>query len=57
MINMVQPLNLMCFSVVCFVGVFCTSKIQGGQDHVFLFRGGLANYKAHYDLYWFRPLL
>jgi hypothetical protein len=24
---------------------------------VFLFHGGLANYKAHYGLFWFRPLL
>jgi hypothetical protein len=24
---------------------------------MFLFRGGLANYKAHYSLSWFRPLL
>jgi hypothetical protein len=31
--------------------------IQGGQDHVFLFRGGLVNYKAHYSLSWFRPHL
>jgi hypothetical protein len=27
------------------IGIFCTGKIQGGQDHAFLFRGGLANYK------------
>jgi hypothetical protein len=40
-----------------FVSVFYTSKIQGGQDHTFLFRGGLVNYKAHYNLSWFRPLL
>jgi hypothetical protein len=39
------------------VGVFCTSKIQDGQDHAFLFQDGLLNYKAHYDLSWFRPLL
>jgi hypothetical protein len=32
------------------VSVFCTDKIQGGQDRVFLFRGGLANHKAHYGL-------
>jgi hypothetical protein len=32
------------------VGVFCTGKIQGGQDHAFQFRGGLVNYKAHDDL-------
>jgi hypothetical protein len=38
------------------VGVFCTSKIHGGQDHVFLFRDGLVNYKAHYSLSWFMPL-
>jgi hypothetical protein len=25
------------------VSVFCTSKIHGGQDRVFQFRGGLAN--------------
>jgi hypothetical protein len=31
-----------------YVGVFYTSKILGGQDHVFLFRGGLANNKSHY---------
>jgi hypothetical protein len=24
---------------------------------VFLFRGGLANYKVHYGLSWFKPLL
>jgi hypothetical protein len=29
---------------------FCIGKMQGGQDHVFLIRGGLVNYKAHYDL-------
>jgi hypothetical protein len=23
---------------------------QGGQDHMFQFRGSLANYEAHYDL-------
>jgi hypothetical protein len=39
------------------VGVFCTGKIQDGQGHAFLFRGGLANYKAHYGLSWFRALL
>jgi hypothetical protein len=39
------------------VSIFCIGKIQGGQDHAFLFRGGLANYKAHYVLSWFRPLL
>jgi hypothetical protein len=36
---------------------FCTSKIKGGQDCAFLFQGGLANYKAHHRLSWFRPLL
>jgi hypothetical protein len=40
-----------------FVYVFCTGKIRGGQDYAFLFRGGLANYEAHYLLSWFRPLL
>jgi hypothetical protein len=35
---------------------FCTGRIQGGQDCVFLFRGGLVNYKTHYGLSWFRPL-
>jgi hypothetical protein len=39
------------------VSIFCTDKIQGGQDLVFLFRDGLMNYKAHYGLSWFRPLL
>jgi hypothetical protein len=39
------------------VSVFCTDKIQGGQDCVFLFRGGLTNYKAHYGLSWFKPLI
>jgi hypothetical protein len=39
------------------VNVFSTSKIQGGQDHAFLFRGGLVNYIAHYGLSWFNPLL
>jgi hypothetical protein len=39
------------------VSVFCTGKIQGGQDHMFLFRDSLANYYTHYDLFWFRPLL
>jgi hypothetical protein len=32
------------------VGVFCTKKIEGGQDRSFLFQGGLVNYKAHYGL-------
>jgi hypothetical protein len=27
------------------VGVFCTGKIYGGQDHAFLFRDGLTNYE------------
>jgi hypothetical protein len=36
---------------------FCTGKRQGGQDRIFLLRGGLTNYKAHYSLSWFRPLL
>jgi hypothetical protein len=36
------------------VSVFCTGKLQGGQDLAFPFRGGLANYEAHYDLSWFR---
>jgi hypothetical protein len=36
--------------------VFCTGKLWGGQDHAFQFRGGLANYEAHYDLSWFRPV-
>jgi hypothetical protein len=39
------------------VSDFCTGKIQGGQDRAFLFRDGLVNYKAHYDLSWFRPIL
>jgi hypothetical protein len=39
------------------VGVFCTGKIQGGRDCKFQFRDGFANYKAHYDMSWFRPLL
>jgi hypothetical protein len=29
----------------------------GGQDHALQFQGGHANYRAHYDLSWFRPLL
>jgi hypothetical protein len=36
---------------------FCIGKIQGGQDCMFLFRDGLVNYKTHYDLPSFRPLL
>jgi hypothetical protein len=44
--------------LVCELSVFfCTCKIQGDQDRAFLFRGGLMNYKAHYGLSWFRPLL
>jgi hypothetical protein len=39
------------------VGVFCIGKIQGGQDCMFLFRDGPVNYKTHYDLPSFRPLL
>jgi hypothetical protein len=39
------------------IGVFCTSKIHGGQDHAFLFRSGLTNCKTHYGLSWFMPLL
>jgi hypothetical protein len=27
------------------INVFCTGKIYGGQDHVFMFRGGPVNYK------------
>jgi hypothetical protein len=27
------------------IGVFCTNKIQGGQDRAFLFRYGLPNYE------------
>jgi hypothetical protein len=36
---------------------FLHRQEQGGQDRAFQFRGGLVNYKAHYDLSWFRPLL
>jgi hypothetical protein len=43
------------FSIV--VGVFCTSKLWGGQDRMFEFRGGLANYELYYDLSCFRSLL
>jgi hypothetical protein len=32
------------------VGVFLHWQEQDGQDRVFQFRGGLTNYKAHYDL-------
>jgi hypothetical protein len=39
------------------VSVFCTGKIYGGQDRAFLFWGGLVNYKTHYSLSWFRPIL
>jgi hypothetical protein len=39
------------------VGVFSTNKIHGVQDRAFLFRGGLANHKVHYDISWFRSLL
>jgi hypothetical protein len=34
---------------------FCTGKIEGSQDCTFLFQDGLANYKAHYSLSWFKP--
>jgi hypothetical protein len=30
---------------VILVSAFCTGKIYGGKDHVFLFQGGLANYE------------
>jgi hypothetical protein len=36
---------------------FLHRQEQGGQDHSFQFRGGLANYEAQYDLSLFRPLL
>jgi hypothetical protein len=39
------------------VGIFYTGKIQCGQHRAFQFRGALTNYKAHYDLSWFRPFL
>jgi hypothetical protein len=39
------------------VGVFGTGKLWGGHDHTFQFRGGLVNYKAHYVLSYFRPIL
>jgi hypothetical protein len=45
------------FILLVFVGVFCTRKIQSGQDCTFLFQDGLANYKEHYSSSWFRPLL
>jgi hypothetical protein len=37
--------------------IFCTDKIQGGQDRAFQFRYGLTNNKTHNNLSWFRPLL
>jgi hypothetical protein len=39
------------------VGIFCTGKIQGGQDRMFQFCGGLVDYNAHYSLSWFGTLL
>jgi hypothetical protein len=39
------------------VGIFFTDKIQDGQICAFLFSGGLTNYKTHYGLSWFMPLL
>jgi hypothetical protein len=36
---------------------FLYRQEQGGQDHAFQFRGGHGNYKTHYDLSWFRPIL
>jgi hypothetical protein len=39
------------------LSVFLHWQEQGGQDHVLQFRDGLVNYKAHYDISWFRPLL
>jgi hypothetical protein len=36
---------------------FLHRQEQGGQDRMFLFQGGLANYKAHGGLSWFGPLL
>jgi hypothetical protein len=39
------------------VGIFCTGKKHGDQDHAFQFWDGLANYREHYDLSWFKPLL
>jgi hypothetical protein len=53
---------MLCVYVCCLcryniVGVFCTDKLWGGQDHVFQFCDGLKNYEAHYNLSWFRPLL
>jgi hypothetical protein len=47
-----------CYRSACvFVSVFCTGKIQGGQDHTLQFWGGHANNEAHSDLSWCRPLL
>jgi hypothetical protein len=40
-----------------FVSVFYIDKNWVVKDHVFQFRGGDANYKEHYDLSWFRPLI
>jgi hypothetical protein len=39
------------------VSVFCTDKNRGGQDRAFQFWDGLVNYKTHYYLSSFRPLL
>jgi hypothetical protein len=39
------------------VGVFCTDKLWGDQDRAFQFRCGLTNYKAYYNLSWFRLIL
>jgi hypothetical protein len=36
---------------------FLHQQEQGGQDRMFHFRDGLANYKAYNDLSWFRPIL
>jgi hypothetical protein len=36
---------------------FLHRQEHGGQDCVFHFQDGLANYKAYNDLSWFRPLL
>jgi hypothetical protein len=36
---------------------FLHRQEQGGQDRAFQLRGDLVNYKSHYDLSWFRPLL
>jgi hypothetical protein len=32
------------------IGVFYTSKIQGGQDRTFQFQAGLVNNKVHNDI-------